>query len=76
MHSRAFYEGSTVYEVFRQVIKENVEAHQRIQHVLEGKEPYAQVWHDHAMGFVAMHKSSNRYRLWELSLGEIIPKCL
>ncbi|KAI1260797.1 isoprenoid synthase domain-containing protein [Xylariaceae sp. FL1019] len=70
MHNRAFYERKGVMEVFRQVIKENVDTHNRIQLVLEGKEPYRQAWNEHAMGFVAMHKAVDRYRLKELGMGE------
>ncbi|KAI1178557.1 isoprenoid synthase domain-containing protein [Nemania sp. FL0916] len=71
LHSRAFYEGKDVYTVFRDVMQETVEAHRRIQVVLQGREPYAQAWHAHAMGFVAMHKTQNeRYHLRELGLSE------
>ncbi|TRX90918.1 hypothetical protein FHL15_008123 [Xylaria flabelliformis] len=70
LSSRAYYEGKDVYTVYREVIQEDVDAHHRIGLVLRGREPYAQAWHEHAMGFVAMHKSMERYRLWELGLGE------
>ncbi|KAI0411818.1 isoprenoid synthase domain-containing protein [Xylaria grammica] len=70
MHSRAFYERKDVYTVFREVIREGVAAHRRVEVVLRGREPYARAWREHAMGFVAMHKAMNRYRLWELGLGE------
>ncbi|KAI0441627.1 isoprenoid synthase domain-containing protein [Xylaria telfairii] len=70
LHNRAFYEGKDIYTVFREVIQEDVDAHRRIMVVLHGREPYAQAWHEHAMGFVAMHKGMERYRLWELGLGE------
>ncbi|KAI1420849.1 isoprenoid synthase domain-containing protein [Xylaria sp. FL1777] len=70
MHNRAFYEGKDIYTVFREVIQEDVEAHRRVEVILRGREPYAKAWHEHAMGFVAMHKAMGRYRLWELGLGE------
>ncbi|KAI3324406.1 terpenoid synthase [Xylariaceae sp. AK1471] len=73
IHNRASYEGASAFEVLRQVVDENVDAHRRIQLVLEGKEPYAQAWHCHAMGYVAMHKTTARYKLWEIDLGENIP---
>ncbi|KAI0869874.1 isoprenoid synthase domain-containing protein [Hypoxylon argillaceum] len=70
MHSRASYEGKDIYTVFKEVIQENIDAHRRIQVVLCGREPYGRAWHEHAMGFVAMHKAMGRYRLHELGLGE------
>ncbi|KAI0533288.1 isoprenoid synthase domain-containing protein [Xylaria digitata] len=70
MHSRAFYEGKDIYTVFKEVIQEDVDAHRRVELVLRGREPYARAWNEHAMGFVAMHKAMDRYRLWELGLGE------
>ncbi|KAI1126966.1 isoprenoid synthase domain-containing protein [Nemania abortiva] len=70
MHSRAFYEAKDVYTVFKEVVQESVDAHRRIQVVLCGREPYARAWHEHAMGFVAMHKAMGRYKLHELGLGE------
>ncbi|KAJ2988178.1 hypothetical protein NUW58_g4118 [Xylaria curta] len=73
MHNRASYEDVSVYEVLRRVIEENVEAHRRIALVLKGKEPYAQLWNDHALGFVAYHKITERYRLQDLGLDERLP---
>ncbi|KAI0467287.1 isoprenoid synthase domain-containing protein [Xylaria cf. heliscus] len=73
MHSRASYEGVGIYEVLRQVIEETVDAHRRIALVLEGKKPYAQFWNDHVLGFVAFHKTTERYRLQDLGLGERLP---
>lgn len=70
MHNRAFYEGKDIYSVYGEVIQENVDAHRRIEIILSGREPYAQAWREHAMGFVALHKSMERYRLRELGLGE------
>ncbi|KAI0453947.1 isoprenoid synthase domain-containing protein [Xylaria acuta] len=73
MHSRASYEDVGVYEVLRQVIEETVDAHRRIALVLEGKEPYAQLWSNHALGFVAFHKTTERYKLREVGLSEGLP---
>lgn len=69
MHNRAIYEDKNVYIVFKDMVKEDVEAYRRIATVLEGKEPYAQAWHAHAMGFIAFHKFNERYKLDELGLG-------
>ncbi|KAI1130161.1 isoprenoid synthase domain-containing protein [Nemania abortiva] len=74
MHIRASYEGTGVNEVLRQVIEETVSAHRRIALVLDGKEPYGQLWSDHALGFIAFHKTSERYKLREIGLNESLPK--
>ncbi|KAI0875312.1 isoprenoid synthase domain-containing protein [Hypoxylon argillaceum] len=73
MHIRATYENVDVYDVFRQVIEETVDAHRRIKLVLEGKDPYAQLWQDHALGFVSFHTTSDRYKLRDLCLNESLP---
>lgn len=72
MHNRAFAEGKDVYEVFETVVEEIIAAQRRIMLVFEktGKEKYSQVWLDHAMGYVAFHRSLERYRLCEIGLGE------
>ncbi|KAH8896096.1 terpenoid synthase [Thozetella sp. PMI_491] len=72
--SRAFYENRDAYDVLENVVKETVDAHRRIQTVLKGREPYAQAWDDHALGYVAKHKAIERYRLWGLGQGEKYPQ--
>ncbi|TGJ83995.1 hypothetical protein E0Z10_g4778 [Xylaria hypoxylon] len=74
MHIRTSYEDVSVFEVFKKVIEENLDAHRRITLVLEGKEPYAKHWHDHVLGYVGMHKTTARYKLRDLGLDESLPK--
>jgi hypothetical protein len=73
IHNRASYKGTSAFEVLKQVIDEDVDAHHRIRLVLEGKEPYAQAWQCHAMGYVTMYKTAARYKLSEMDLGETLP---
>ncbi|KAI8950211.1 isoprenoid synthase domain-containing protein [Xylaria longipes] len=73
MHIRASYEGVGAYEMLNQVIKETVDMNRRIALVLEGKEPYARFWNDHALGYVTFHKATERYRLRDLGLNESLP---
>ncbi|KAI1503430.1 isoprenoid synthase domain-containing protein [Biscogniauxia marginata] len=70
IHIRAFYDGKSVFTTLEDVIRENVDALHRTQVVLQDKGPYAQAWHDHAMGYVTFHKMVERYKLGELGLGE------
>ncbi|KAI1428942.1 isoprenoid synthase domain-containing protein [Xylaria sp. FL1777] len=74
MHTRTFYEDVGVLGVLKKVIKESLDAHRRISLVLEGKEPYMGLWLDHALGYVGMHTTSERYRLLDLGLSESLPK--
>ncbi|GAP89852.1 putative longiborneol synthase [Rosellinia necatrix] len=74
MHDRASCEGISVYEVFRQVVEEVANVHHGISLALRGKTPYAEVWHDHALGYVSMHTTSSRYRLRDLGLDEVAPQ--
>lgn len=71
MHHRTSFEGVDVYEVVGKVIEEVLDAYHRISLTLEGKEPYAELWREHAMGYLTFHKSSQRYKLQDLGLGEI-----
>ncbi|KAI0098852.1 isoprenoid synthase domain-containing protein [Nemania sp. FL0031] len=73
MHLRAAYEGIDASEMLKQVIEEVVSGQRRISLVLKGKEPYAQLWNDHVLGFIAFHKTSERYRLRDLGLNESLP---
>lgn len=73
MHTRAFYEGIDVYETLRKVSEETMDAYRRIELVLEGKDPYAQLWHDHVLGYVSFHTVSERYKLRDLGLDESLP---
>ncbi|KAJ8133476.1 hypothetical protein O1611_g150 [Lasiodiplodia mahajangana] len=73
VHSKAAYEGVDAYEMLRRIIEETLSAQRRIKLVLEGKEPYAQLWNDHALGFIAFHKVSDRYKLRDLGLDESLP---
>ncbi|KAI0550933.1 isoprenoid synthase domain-containing protein [Xylaria curta] len=73
MHHRASYEDVSVYEVLRQVIEEADDAYRRIALVLEGKEPYARLWNDHALGFVTFHTVTERYKLRDMGLDEKLP---
>ncbi|KAI5918190.1 isoprenoid synthase domain-containing protein [Camillea tinctor] len=70
VHVRANYTGKDVFSTLQDIIKEDVECVRRIQLILRGREPYAQAMHDHIMGFVRFHTTSERYRLAELGLGE------
>lgn len=73
IHNRAFAETKDVYQVFEAVVKDILEAHRRIILVVgeNDKENYYQAWLDHAMGYVAFHRSLERYRLREIGLGEV-----
>lgn len=74
VRTRASYEGVEVYEVLRQIMEETVDAHRRIVLVLEGKEPYARYWNEHALGYVSFHTTSERYQLRDLGLDESLPR--
>lgn len=50
---------------------EQREGVRRMRVVLEGREPYLQAVDEHINGYVAFHKSNDRYRLWEVGLGEV-----
>ncbi|KAI0441823.1 isoprenoid synthase domain-containing protein [Xylaria telfairii] len=73
VRTRASYEGVGVYEVLRQIMEETVDAHHRIMLVLEGKEPYARYWNEHALGYVSYHTTSERYKLRDMGLDESLP---
>ncbi|KAJ8112541.1 hypothetical protein ONZ43_g5372 [Nemania bipapillata] len=73
MNIRASYQKADVYKVARQVAEETADAHRSIMLVLEGKDPYAQLWQDHALGFIAFHTTSERYKLRDLGLNENLP---
>ncbi|KAI0442582.1 terpenoid synthase [Xylaria telfairii] len=70
---RAIYEKKGAHEVFQDVAHEAKDAFNRIRGVLGGNELAARAWHDHAVGYVAMHTSSARYRLDEIGLAENLP---
>ncbi|KAF2971951.1 hypothetical protein GQX73_g1538 [Xylaria multiplex] len=74
MHNRTSYEDVSVFEVFEKVIREGLDAQRRIMLVLDGKEPYAKYWNDHALGYMGMHKTTERYKLRDLGLDEILQK--
>ncbi|KUI73059.1 Trichodiene synthase [Cytospora mali] len=70
IHQRAGYEGRDAIAVLKSVAKECIEACKRIESVLEGREPYKQAWLSHLHGYLYMHRSTNRYKLHEIGLGE------
>ncbi|KAI1117777.1 isoprenoid synthase domain-containing protein [Nemania sp. NC0429] len=74
LNIRAAYEGISAFEMLRKVLEETVDEHRRIELALQGKEPYAQLWRNHVLGFVAFHKATERYKLRDLGLDEILPK--
>ncbi|KAI1288997.1 isoprenoid synthase domain-containing protein [Xylaria venustula] len=74
LHTRAHYDGVGTIEVWETVAREVVDAHRRVQAVLEGRSPYGQLWNDWAMGYIKYHKISARYRLHELGLGDSSPE--
>jgi hypothetical protein len=73
VHNRAFYSGKDVDTILEEMVVEDIAVHGRIMAVLQGREPYARVWLDFAMGFITLHKVNKRYKLQELGLGESDP---
>lgn len=70
IHQRTNYEGRDVISVLKDAAKECLEAQKRVEVVLEGREPYRSAWLDHLHGYIHMHKTTKRYRLSEIDLGE------
>ncbi|KAH8898292.1 terpenoid synthase [Thozetella sp. PMI_491] len=70
IHGRAFYAKKDAGTVIEEVAKEAVDAFRRTMIIFEGREPYRQAWHDHAMGYVAFHKAVERYKLGTMGLAE------
>ncbi|KAF3927246.1 hypothetical protein ABW20_dc0107968 [Dactylellina cionopaga] len=70
IRNRTHYENKDVMSVLKDIIGDLVDSHDRIFTVLKGREQYMKAWHNHAMGSIAFHKLTKRYRLWEVGLGE------
>ena len=70
LHNRAFYEGGDVFDTLKATIREVVDGHRCVQTILKGKSSHLRAWNDHIMGFIAFHKSVDRYQLSELGFGE------
>jgi len=57
-------------KVYKDLIAETVDAQKRILQVLEGRDAYARAWKANAIGYIAFHKNSKRYRLDDMALAE------
>lgn len=71
IHNRGWYENKPALTVLNELMDEQRESVRRMRVVLDGREPYLQAVNDHITGYVAFHKLNDRYRLWEVGLGEV-----
>lgn len=69
IHGLALYSGTDVITALRETAREAIECVRRIEKVLEGTGHYQKAWHRHSTGYVHMHLTRGRYRLWELGVG-------
>lgn len=70
MNSRAAYEKKKALTTVKEVVLETAQAYLRATNVLDGREPYAQAWHEYVMGYVAMHIINERYMFADIDLPE------
>ncbi|KAH9995696.1 isoprenoid synthase domain-containing protein [Xylariaceae sp. FL0662B] len=70
LHNRARYENKDVRRVLKDVITEARDIARRMRLVVEGRQPYAQALDNHILGYISFHTLNDRYRLWEVGLGE------
>lgn len=70
MNSRASYERKTAMTTMKEVLLETAQAYLRTTNVLQGRELYAQAWHEFVMGYVAMHIKNDRYMFADIGLAE------
>ncbi len=65
LHSRATVTQKDVNDVLKEVIREVVEAVERVRSVLNGDKE-KEAWDNFVMGYAAFHYATSRYRLAEI----------
>ncbi|KAI3334668.1 longiborneol synthase [Ustulina deusta] len=73
INNRAVCEEKSALQVLELVKSDALGRAMRVRHILEGRGKYAKSWEDFVRGYIAMHTTNSRYRLFELHLGEEHP---
>lgn len=70
IHKIAGYDHTNYLNALKQTCQDTVACTQRIEQVLAGKGEYEKAWYHHKTGYIYMHIMRNRYRLWQLGIGD------